>query len=178
MSPKAVCNLGTPQTPYGRQGVKCTASGYSCIVASHFLFCPPCPYVFPTPLLLETALCLLLGVFSRAFFFFCSLSFCFLSRVRSFPSCGWSGVVSWLLFVAAASVFSFLLWFGGLVRFCFPFSCCCLCLRCLACGRLCGVGSSWCLFCLWLCLVCLRACRALVVFWGFVPLFFDDLAIA
>ncbi len=113
-----------------------------------------------------------LGVSSRAFFLLCSFSFFCSSRFCSLPSCGWSGVVSWLLFLAAACVVSFVLWLGCLVRFCFPWSCCCLCLPCLSFGRCCGLGSSWRLLCLWLCLVCLGARRALTCFcWGFVPFF-------
>ena len=126
-----------------------------------------------------------LGVFSRArrgasplgFFFFCPFSFFCSSRVRSFSSRCWFGVVSWLLFLAASFFFPFLLWFGGLVRFCFSFSCCCFRLRCLSFGRCCGVGASWLVFCLWLCLVRLCACRALAVFVGGSSPFFLAIAV-
>ncbi len=123
------------------------------------------------PLLPETLLCLLWGVFSRAFFFFCSFSFFFLSRVRSFPSRCRFGVVSWLLFLAAAFFVPFFFWVCCLVRFCFSFSrevllpSLSLVWSVVWCGfvlagvlSLASSGSSPCLSCA----SCLR--------WGFVPL--------
>lgn len=119
-----------------------------------------------------------LGVSSRAFFFFRSFSFFCSSRLCSLPPCGWAGSVPWLLFLAAAFFVPFFFWLCLLVWFCLARSCCCLCLPCLAVGRLCGAGSPWLVFCLWFCLVCLCACASLVFFWGFVPLFFCAIAIA
>ena len=141
------------------------------MVATHLLFCPPCPCPAYAPAF-EIPLFLLLGFFSRAFFFFCSFSFFCSSRVCSLPSRGWAGVGSWLLLLAAAFVFSFLFWLGGVVWFCLSWSCFCLCLGCLAVGWFCGVCASWVVFCRRVCLVCLRACCALSCSWGFVPLFF------
>ena len=102
-----------------------------------------------------------LGVFSRAFFFLCPFCFFCFSRVRSFPSRCRFGSVSWLLFVVVAFVVSFVLWLGGVVRFCLAFSRCCLCVGCLVVGRFRGVCASWLVFGFWFCLVCLCACCAL-----------------
>ncbi len=80
------------------------------------------------------------------------------------------GCCSWLLRSSVRSFSGSVVWCGFASRSREK----CLCLRCLAFGRLCGLGSSWLVFCLWLRLVRLRACRALVSFWGFVPLFLRD----
>ena len=169
----AVCYLGTPQTPNARQGLHKLRRAIFLWKRAHFLICPPCPMPSLRPRSLRHC-CVLSGVFSRAFFFLCSFSFVCSSRFCSLPSCGWSGVGSWLLFLAAAFVGAFFFWVCLLVRFCFSFSRCCLCLRGVAFGRLCGLGSSWLVFCWRVCLVCLRACCALSCSWGFVPLFLCD----
>ena len=169
----AVCYLGTPQTPYGCQGVKCTASGYFYIVANAvFLFCPPCPYVFPMPLLFKTVLFLLLGAFSRGSFFFLCRFWSF-SCCCSFPSGCRFGVVQWLLFVVVASFVSFVLWLGGVVLLCLSFCCCVVCVFVFSVGRVFRGGASWGLFCFWFGVGCLCPCRGLSRFLsGACPPFF------
>ncbi len=81
------------------------------------------------------------------------------------------GCCSWLLRSSVRSFSRSVVWCGFASRSREK----CLCLRCLAFGRLRGLGSSWLVFCLWFRLVCLCACCALIRFcWGFVPLFFGD----
>ncbi len=82
------------------------------------------------------------------------------------------GCCSWLLRSSVRSFSGSVVWCGFASRSREK----CLCLRCLAFGRLCGLGSSWLVFCRRVCLVCLRACRALAVFVGGSSPFF--LAIA
>ena len=72
------------------------------------------------------------------------------------------GCCSWLLRSSSRSFSGSVVWCGFASRSREK----CFCLRCLSFGRLCGVGSSWLVFCLWLRLVRLRACRALAVFVG------------
>ncbi len=79
------------------------------------------------------------------------------------------GCCSWLLRSSVRSFSGSVVWCGFASRSREK----CFCLRCLAFGRLCGLGSSWLVFCLWLRLVRFCSCRALVVFLGgSSPLFF------
>lgn len=165
---------GIPAPHNARQGLRKLRRVWTAIARVILFSSPPCPMTSLRPCSQKHVVSSW-GFFRRAFFFLCSFSFFCPSRLSSLPSSGWAGVVSWLLFLAAAFVLPFFFWVCCLVRFFFSFPCCCLCFRGFSSRRLCGVGSSWLVFCLWFRLVRLCACGALSCFrWGFVPLFFGD----